>query len=51
MCSGAVLLYNIPRVVIGENTTLLGSEKLLKRNGIEVTVMQVVECRKLLKIH
>jgi cytosine deaminase len=49
MCSGAVLLYNIPRVVIGENTTLLGSEKLLKRNGIEVTVMQVVECRKLLK--
>ncbi|HOI40564.1 MAG TPA: nucleoside deaminase [Methanobacterium sp.] len=49
MCSGTVLLYNISRVVIGENTTLIGPEKLLKDNGVEVTVMQIDECRELLE--
>ncbi len=49
MCSGMILLYNISRVVIGENTTLIGPEKLLKDNGVEVTVMQIDECRELLE--
>ena len=49
MCSGTVLLYNISRVVIGENTTLIGPEKLLRDNGVEVTVMQIDECRELLE--
>ena len=39
MCAGAVILYNIPRVVIGENTTLMGAENLLKCNGVEVVVL------------
>ncbi len=45
MCSGAVILYNIPRVVIGENTTLMGAENLLKCNGVEVVVLDDVKCR------
>lgn len=49
MCSGTILLYNIFRVVIGENTTLIGPEKILEGNGVEVTVMHVVECRELLE--
>ena len=49
MCSGTILLYDISRVVIGENTTLIGPEKLLKDNGVEVTVMQMDECRELLE--
>lgn len=47
MCSGAVILYNIPRVVIGENTTLMGAEKLLKCNGVEVVVLNDAKCRDL----
>ncbi len=49
MCSGAVLLYNIPRVVIGENTTLMGPEKLLKDKGVEVIIMGIDECREILE--
>lgn len=49
MCSGTVLLYNIPRVVIGENTTLIGPEKLLKDNGVEVVVLGIDECREILE--
>ena len=45
MCSGAVILYNIPRVVIGENTTLMGAENILECNGVEVVVMDDVRCR------
>lgn len=44
MCSGAVLLYGIPRVVIGENQTFMGSEKLLKENGVDVKVLDNNEC-------
>lgn len=44
MCSGAILLYGIPKVVIGENTTFLGSEELLKSNGVEVIVLNNKEC-------
>lgn len=47
MCSGAVILYNIPRVVIGENTTLMGAENLLKCNGVEVVVLNDLRCRDL----
>jgi cytosine/creatinine deaminase len=44
MCSGAILLYEIPRVVIGENTTFLGEEHLLRSRGVSVEVMQNPEC-------
>ena len=47
MCSGAIILYNIPRVVIGENTTLKGAENLLKCNDIEVIVLNDIRCRDL----
>src|SRR5213082_3831932 len=42
MCTGAILLYGIPRVVIGENTTFLGEEELLRSRGVALTVLQVV---------
>ena len=45
MCTGAILLYNIPRVVIGENTTFLGGEELLKSSGVEVIVVDNKECK------
>lgn len=51
MCSGAVLLYNISRVVIGENTTLIGPEKMLKDNGVEVVVLGIAECREILEAY
>lgn len=49
MCSGAILLYGIPRVVIGENSTFMGEEELLKSRGVEVTVMDNKECVQLMK--
>ena len=47
MCSGAVILYNIPRVVIGENTTIMGAENLLECNDVEVVVLNDIKCRDL----
>ena len=44
MCTGAALLYKIPRVVIGENRTFLGAEALLRENGVEVVVLDDQEC-------
>lgn len=44
MCSGAILLYGIPTVIIGENKTFSGSEELLKNHGVEVVVLQNTEC-------
>ncbi len=44
MCSGAILLYGIPRVVVGENQTFLGAEDLLRANGVEVTVVDDPRC-------
>lgn len=44
MCTGAVLLYEIPEVVIGENTTFMGQEKLLRENGVKVSVVNNSEC-------
>lgn len=48
MCTGAILLYKIPRVVIGENTTFTGSESLLREHGVEVVVADSADCRKLM---
>ena len=44
MCTGAILLYGIPKVFIGENRTYLGAEELLKQNGVEVVVLNDTEC-------
>lgn len=44
MCSGAILLYGIPRVIIGENRTFLGEEALLRSRGVEVEVVQDLRC-------
>ena len=44
MCSGAILLYSIPTVIIGENQTFLGEEQLLRSRGVTVTVLQNPEC-------
>src|SRR6202795_208012 len=48
MCSGAIVLYKIPRVVVGENRTFLGAEDLLCANGIQVEVVQDPECIELM---
>ena len=47
MCSGAIILYNIPKVVIGDNITLMGAENLLIDNNVEVIVLNNSECREL----
>jgi creatinine deaminase len=44
MCSGAIVLYKIPQVVVGENQTFLGAEDYLRGNGIQVNVLQDDEC-------
>jgi creatinine deaminase len=44
MCTGAILLYGIPRVVIGENTTFVGAEELLRAAGVEIEVLEDLEC-------
>src|SRR4029079_15905422 len=44
MCSGAILVYKIPRVVIGENITFMGDEQLLKSRGVVVEVLQEPRC-------
>lgn len=48
MCSGAILLYGIPRVVIGENKTFMGEEELLKSRGVELTVLNDLRCVELM---
>ena len=49
MCSGAILLYGIPRVVIGENQTFMGEEELLKARGVEVEVLHSDACVSLMQ--
>ena len=44
MCSGAMLLYGIPKVIIGENITFLGEEELLRSSGVDVEVLQDKAC-------
>ena len=49
MCTGAILLYKIPRVIIGENRTFMGGEELLKSRGVEVIVLDDAESYKLMQ--
>jgi cytosine/creatinine deaminase len=49
MCSGAILLYGIPRVVIGENETFLGEEDLLRSRGVKLRVLQDQTCIDLMR--
>jgi cytosine deaminase len=49
MCSGAVLLYKIPRVIIGENRTFQGPEDYVRSRGVEVQVVDDIECTKLME--
>jgi cytosine deaminase len=48
MCSGAILLYGIPRVVVGENQTFLGEEDLLRGRGVAVEVLRDPRCQALM---
>jgi cytosine deaminase len=49
MCSGAVLLYGIPRVVIGENRTFRGPEEYVRSQGVEMVLIDSRECRQLME--
>ncbi len=49
MCSGAILLYGIPRVVVGENTTFMGEEAWLRSRGVQVEVLQDDTCVQMMK--
>ncbi len=49
MCTGAILLYEIPRVVVGENRTFLGGEDYLRSRGVRVVVLDDEECVSLMR--
>jgi cytosine deaminase len=49
MCSGAIILYGIPHVVVGENQNFLGEEDLLRSRGVHVEVVQDVRCIELMR--
>jgi creatinine deaminase len=49
MCSGAALLYKLPKIVIGENQTFRGPEEYVHSRGVEVVVLNVPECIRLMK--
>jgi len=49
MCSGAILLYGIPKVVVGENRTFMGEEELLRSHGVNVVVLQEKICIDLMR--
>ena len=49
MCSGAILLYRIPRVVVGENVTFRGEENLLRARGVAVDVRQDARCIEMMR--
>jgi len=49
MCSGAILLYGVPKVVVGENLTFMGEEALLRGRGVEVDVLQDPTCIALMR--
>lgn len=48
MCTGAILLYGIPKVIIGENQTFLGEEDLLKSKGVDVVVLNNDTCKNMM---
>jgi cytosine deaminase len=49
MCSGAILLYGIPRVIVGENVTFKGPEEYVRSQGVQVDVLQNEECIQLMR--
>lgn len=49
MCSGAILLYGIPKVIIGENQTFLGEELLLRGRGVDVQVLHDASCVEMMR--
>ncbi len=49
MCSGAILLYGIPKVIVGENLTFMGEEALLRSRGVDVEVLQDATCIELMR--
>ena len=49
MCSGAILLYKIPKVIIGENRTFLGEAELLRSRGVTVEILQEENCIKMMQ--
>jgi len=49
MCSGAILLYGIPRVIVGENKTFMGEELLLRSRGVKVDVVDNPRCIELMR--
>lgn len=49
MCSGAILLYGIPKVVVGENVTFQGPEAYVQSRGVDVTVVDNPECKQLMR--
>jgi creatinine deaminase len=49
MCSGAILLYGIPKIVIGENQSYVGEESLLRSRGVQVEVLQDPTCQELMR--
>lgn len=49
MCSGAIILYRIPRVVIGENETFVGGEETMRAHGVRLEVLQNAECIQLMR--
>ncbi len=49
MCSGTILLYGIPKVIIGENSTFMGEEDLLKSRGVQLQVVDHADCKALMK--
>ena len=49
MCSGAILLYGIPKVVVGEHRTFMGEEDLLRSRGVDVQVLQDPVCIQLMQ--
>ena len=48
MCSGAIILYKIPRVVVGENVTFRGAEDYMRSNGVRLEIVQDQECIQLM---
>ncbi len=49
MCSGAILLYGFPKVVIGENQTFRGPEEYLQSRGVELVILNDIECHQIMK--
>jgi cytosine deaminase len=49
MCSGAILLYDIPKVIVGENKTFQGPEDYLRSKGVELEILDDSECQQLMR--